>query len=203
VRTRLPRWRFSERGQSLIETALLLPILLLLAFNAINFGYFFFVAVNLAAAPRTGVEYSIVGSATPHNLPLPPAVPGGGGSCISLDPNAPQYPVSCVTLQDITGALKNASTAQIAVCSKTVGQDSATGAALCSSSGTAPLDPEPPPPGSPPGAWPPFVLHRVSITYTVQPIIPAFEIPTPGGPIPLTLLPNLSMHRQVLMRAMD
>ena len=69
------RFHSRTQGQSLIETALLLPILLLLAFNAINFGYFFFVAVNLAAAPRTGVQLSIIGEATPVNIPLSPAGP--------------------------------------------------------------------------------------------------------------------------------
>ncbi len=38
---------FSDRGQSMVETALILPILLLLAFNAINFGYFIFAAVKV------------------------------------------------------------------------------------------------------------------------------------------------------------
>src|SRR5207244_13548584 len=46
---------FSESAQSMTETALLLPILLVLALNTINFGYFFFVAVNLALAPRQGL----------------------------------------------------------------------------------------------------------------------------------------------------
>ena len=58
-----------ESGQSLIETALILPLLLLLAFNAINFGYFFFVALNITSAPRSGVQYAILGGASPQQLP--------------------------------------------------------------------------------------------------------------------------------------
>src|SRR5258708_34830608 len=50
-----------QSGQSLMETALILPFLMMLAFEAINFGYFFFTAVNIAASPRQGVEYSIQG----------------------------------------------------------------------------------------------------------------------------------------------
>ena len=53
------------RGQAMIETAIVLPILLALAFNVINFGYFLLMAVNLAAAPRSGALYSIIGAATP------------------------------------------------------------------------------------------------------------------------------------------
>jgi Flp pilus assembly protein TadG len=67
----------------MIETALLLPILLLLAFNAINFGHFFFVCVNLAAAPRTGVQYSVLGEATPVNIPYPPAGPASSHVSVS------------------------------------------------------------------------------------------------------------------------
>lgn len=44
-------------GQALLETALVLPVLLALIFNVINFGYFFLVPLNLSAAPRSGVEY--------------------------------------------------------------------------------------------------------------------------------------------------
>ena len=32
-----------QSGQSLVETVLMLPLLLLLLLNAVNFGYFFFV----------------------------------------------------------------------------------------------------------------------------------------------------------------
>src|SRR5579863_10067063 len=60
-----------DSGQSLIETALAVPFLLLIALNAINFAYYFFVAINLAAAPRNGVEWSVQGFATPAQLALP------------------------------------------------------------------------------------------------------------------------------------
>ena len=70
VRTNL----FHRRsGQSLIETALLLPIMLTIVFNAVNIGYFFFVALNLAAAPRQGSEYSIQGTASFQQSQLPSA----------------------------------------------------------------------------------------------------------------------------------
>ena len=50
-----------QAGQSIVETVLMMPVLLLFLLNAVNFGYFFFTITNLAAAPRTGVEYSIIG----------------------------------------------------------------------------------------------------------------------------------------------
>jgi len=196
VRARFPQRQSSERGQSMIETALLLPILLLLAFNAINFGYFFFVVLNLAAAPRSGVQYSILGFETPGQFTLPPAGPAGTSDSVSY-----------VTYRDVQGVLRGWASAHVVVCGKQLGLDSqqarcceatsSTGA--CSPTGThAPFDPEV---GA--GGFRPFILNRVEITYQVTPIISAFELPTPAGPIPLTILPNLNFHRQVSMRAMD
>jgi hypothetical protein len=179
-----------EWGQSLLETALLLPILLLLVFNAINFGYFFFVAVNLAAAPRMGVQYSIVGAATPSQLELPPAGPPSSNTSVSY-----------LTYQDIKGVLPGWANARVQVCSTTLGL-SGTGSsqkANCAQygSGTETFTP-----ASDPEA-PFFVLHRVDVVYEVDPLIPPFELPTPGGSIPLSLVPQLRFHRQVSMRAMQ
>lgn len=60
-----------ESGQSLIEAAILLPFLLALVLNAINFGHFFFVAINLASRVRTAGEYSVLGEESPTNTALP------------------------------------------------------------------------------------------------------------------------------------
>src|SRR5438094_8804900 len=54
-----------DSGQSIIETLLTLPFLLTVLLNAVNFGYFYFVALHLAASPRAAVEYSIIGRSTP------------------------------------------------------------------------------------------------------------------------------------------
>jgi hypothetical protein len=181
--------RLADRGQSLIETALLLPLLLLLFFNAINFGYYIFVAVNLASAPRTGAQYSIQGSETPAQLQLPPAGPSSSPASVSY-----------LTYQDVRGVLPSWVNARVQVCSRTLGLSGSGGTqtANCAQfgSGTESFTP-----ASDPEA-PFFVLHRVDIVYEVQPLIPAFELPTPGGPISLSLLPNLRFHRQVSMRAM-
>src|SRR5438445_9779528 len=52
-----------EDGQSLLETAILMPFLLSIAFNSINIGYFWFMVLVLTTAPRQGVEYSSQGGA--------------------------------------------------------------------------------------------------------------------------------------------
>src|SRR6266513_3617663 len=57
-------------GQALIESALLVPFLLTMILNAVNFGYFFLVALNLTSAPRSAAEYSIQGFQTPSPASL-------------------------------------------------------------------------------------------------------------------------------------
>ena len=62
-----------SRGQSLVETALMIPLLLMLILNAVNFGYFLLVTLNLTSAARSGIEYAIQGSSTVANTSLPTA----------------------------------------------------------------------------------------------------------------------------------
>jgi len=178
-----------DRGQSLVETALLLPLLLVLTFNAINCGYFFYVMLNLTAAPRQGVEYSIQGGQTTENSQLP-------------DPGPPSKPydpatVSGMVYEAITGAISSASTTPVQVCTTTAGlvnKGGSSQAAICLQNGgfvgglssTSDIDPE----------APYLVLHRVDIQYTVTPLIP--------GKAFIVILPsNLTFHRYVQMRALQ
>jgi Flp pilus assembly protein TadG len=180
-------------GQSMVETALVLPLLLMVILNAVNFGYFFLVALNLAAAPRSGAEYSILGYISPGAVTLPAA-----GTGIAT--------VSYLTYQDITGALGSASSASVQVCSKTVGLNNPgtnTQTARCSSFGPAATFPAA---ASDPES-PTFVLHRVDVMYKFTPLIR-------GTPFNIALLPvsicsssggtfSCNFHRQVSMRALD
>src|SRR5258706_8276710 len=62
------RWavkkKFLRRGNAVIEAALVLPILLYLAFGTVEFGYFFYVKNNLQGAAREGVRAGIPPGAT-------------------------------------------------------------------------------------------------------------------------------------------
>ena len=192
--------RRSSAGQALIETILLVPLMLLIVLNVINFGYFFVVAVNLAASPRSGVEYSMLGFATPGAFSLPAA-----GA------------VSYLAQQDLTGAINAPTGANIQVCSSTIGVSGTgstqttkcktctgapTGTSLtCGATGTGS-----PAPSSDPEA-PNFMLDRVDVDYTFSPLIP-------GTPFGLALLPistcssnagtvTCVFHRQVSMREMN
>src|SRR5713101_8475405 len=101
----------SQSGQSIVEAVFMLPLMLMLLLNAINFGYLFFTVTNLAAAPRAGVEYSIMGPATPAALAWP-----------ATGPTTDVLSSSFVTYRDMTGAL-NAPTANasVQVCSQAAG----------------------------------------------------------------------------------
>ena len=194
------RFRGSS-GQALIETALVMPLILLLALNVVNFGFFFVVAVNLAASPRSGVEYSVLGFQTPSSLVLPAAGP----------PNTLNT-ISYLSQQDLNGALANPTGATIQVCSLKNGSPNGSGSTTttkcvsctgttCGAAGTGS-----PAPASDPEA-PMFTLNRVDVDYVFNP-------PIPGTPFGLALLPmpgckqvsgtvSCDFHRQVSMRAIN
>ena len=185
----------NSSGQALIETALILPLVMLLVLNIINFGYFFLVALNLTASPRSAVEYAILGFQTPGSQSLPKDVP-----------------VSYLSGQDLYGAISSPSSVSIQVCSSTLGVSGSPQTANCApctlasdmsatcSTGGAGS----PAPSSDPES-PSFVLDRVDVDYSFHPIIP-------GTPFGLALLPFCSssggtvtcrFHRQVSMREMN
>jgi hypothetical protein len=165
-----------DQGPALIETAVTLPLILGVAFNLINFGYFWFLIIVLSAAPRVGVEYASQGWLTLQKS-SPPATSA----------------IKDLIYENVTNAIKGATTSNVAVqvCSVAKGVDSSTGVTLCDQFGPAYTFPAPAAdPESP--AW---SLDRVDVEYTVSPIIPgpAFNVVLPS---------NLHFHRQVSMRSL-
>lgn len=194
LRIQKSEFRSQNSGQALVETALIVPFLLMIALNVVNFGYFFLVAVNLAAAPRSGALYSILGGATPtQGAALPPAGPTGTTTTVSY-----------LTLNDMTGALYNGGSAAVQVCSSTVGvanPGTTSQTSQCSQYNSSPAyavdaDPE----------APSFILNRVDVTYTFSPLIP-------GTPFNIVLLASpictssggvtCTFHRMAEMREMN
>jgi Flp pilus assembly protein TadG len=51
-------WTGQGEGSSLIETALVMPVLILMLCFAVDIGYFFIVAANLVSSSRNAVLYS-------------------------------------------------------------------------------------------------------------------------------------------------
>src|SRR5882724_8695760 len=166
-----------QEGQSLLETAMALPLLLGLAFNIINWGYLWFMVLALSAAPRMGVQYATQG--------------GAAGTATAPATTA----VRDLVWDNLTNAVKGATTsnAAVQVCTSVLGI-SGTGSstrAQCAQFGPAFSFPAP---AADPEA-PVFLLHRVDVEYTVTPIIP-------GWVFSVILPSNLHFHRQVSMRSM-
>ncbi|MGH9617677.1 MAG: TadE/TadG family type IV pilus assembly protein [Acidobacteriaceae bacterium] len=168
-----------EGGQSLIETAIFVPVLVLLLAYAVDFGYFFVVIANLTSASRNAAEYSIQGFASPAQAALPAAGP------IATDTS-----VAALAVGDLSSLASSSTTTTVQVCSKINGVNS--NLTDCTSYGPAgttfapAADPE----------APTFYLNRVDVTYTVQP-------PIPLSFFSYSLLPSLKFHREVSMRALD
>jgi Flp pilus assembly protein TadG len=191
-----------ETGQSIVETVLMMPFLLFLLLNALNFGYYFLVTLNLTAAPRSGVEYSMIGSQSPGATGLPPAAGTGTNT------------VTYLTYQDLTGALSSPGSAKIQVCSKILGTSGSGTSTVakcetCTSSSSCSNTPGAgsPAPDADPEAAKGFVLNRVDVTYSFVPLIPAtpFNVALLASGACKLSGGNMSctFHRQSSMRALD
>jgi len=165
-----------EEGQSLIETAVSIPLLLCVAFNLINFSYFWFVVLALSAAPRFGVEYASQGGSAMETISAPGTTA-----------------VSNLVYENVTNAIRGATTSNVTVrvCTSAKGVNPATGVALCDVFGPAvTLSGPAPDPESPV-----YVLNRVDVVYTVRPIFA-------GAAFRVVLPSTLQFHRQVSMRSL-
>ncbi len=169
---------WGEEGQSLLETAFSIPLVLGIAFNLINVGYFWFMVLSLSAAPRQGVQY---------------ATQGGVAGAVGTAPGTTA--VSNLVYDNLTNAVHGATTSNVAVrvCSSAAGV-AGTGSsqvAVCNTFGPAfgfsaiTSDPE----------APLFVLDRVDVEYTVTPVIP-------GSAFNVVLPSNLKFARHVSMRSL-
>ncbi len=115
--TRLP-----DRGQALTEFILVLPLVLLLVVNTVNFGAFFFAWITVANASRAGAQYWALGDA---------------GTGAPASPTAGQ--VTALITTDISSLLNRASLS-VRTCTNNNGTVSCTG----TGSYTPPSDPESP-----------------------------------------------------------
>jgi Flp pilus assembly protein TadG len=167
-----------EEGQSLLETAFSMPLLLGIAFNLINVGYFWFMLLSVSTAPRQGAQY---------------ATQGGAAGTASAAPGTAA--ISNLVYDNLTKAIHGATTsnAAVRVCTSAKGV-SGTGAnqvAACDTFGPAfsysaiAADPE----------APLFVLDRVDVEYTVTPVIP-------GSAFNVVLPSNLKFARHISMRSL-
>jgi len=168
--------RRDRTGQSLIEAALILPLLIMLAFNAINVGYFFCVCLNLTTASRMGVGYSASGTSSVLQAAVPSA-----------------STVSSLVYENLTGTLPSAVHTPIRVCTLALGLTGSGSSQIpnCASYGAHPgtfasLQPDP--------EAPYLLLHSVDVEYAPTPLIPGSAFNLFGS--------SLVFHRTTIMRAM-
>jgi hypothetical protein len=174
-----------ENGQSLLETAVAIPLLLIIAFNTINLAYFWFMVLALSAAPRQGAEFLSQGGVAALSTA---GLPTSANACSLVMDNVGNG-IMHSSSQDCSGTA-----AQIRLCSSfsSGGVNTSTGVANCDSYGSSLIslsapaaDPE----------QPRFVLQRVDVVYQVSPII--------SGTVFNVVMPStLKFHRQVSMRSL-
>jgi Flp pilus assembly protein TadG len=205
------RFRFFRltSGQSLVETALMMPLILMLTLNAVNFGYFFFVTVNLAASPRSAALYSIQGSSSPTSSALPPA-PSSTDKQTSASTNT--LSVAHLLYQDMIGALASPQTkASAQICTAALGQNPKTNKWQCVTCSTysgncsAPFDS----PGGTDYTDPEasFVMNRIDVHYQFSPLINGtpFNIVLLASPVCTSTggSVNCTFHTKSSMRALN
>jgi Flp pilus assembly protein TadG len=163
-----------EGGQSLLETALILPMMLVLVLNAVNLAYYFYVALNLTTSVRQGAQYSIEGYATPIQGTLPSA-----------------DTISTLTYSAINAAVSGTSTTPMQVCSEAVGisgSGSNTVTQCKTYNGFTSVAPH----ADPEAPW--VVLNRVDLQYTPSPLV--------AGAL-FNIVPTPTLHTFLEMRSTD
>jgi Flp pilus assembly protein TadG len=164
-----------NQGQALIEYILVLPMVILLLVNVVNFGGFFYAFITVANAARAGADYAIMGGAS---------VASGHIAAVSASQ------ISTLITTEIA-SLPNNPSLVVNVCQNNNGTFT-TLAGSCSSFQSDPnsIDPEPTT----------YVVTGIDVTYTYQPFIPLFSFPSLN--INATL-PATTIHRRAVMRSLQ
>ena len=153
--------RQKQRGSSLIEFALIVPLLFLLVVNVVNFAGFFYAWIVVAHAGRSAAQYMVTG----------PAYAGYGSSdFISALPTTAAQIQSILTTcpqGDMCAPSINLSKVTVTVCSNNNGVQEAPGNCL---SPAGYVDPE----------LTTSVIATVSVSYLYCPLIPSWDVPALG-----------------------
>ena len=167
-------------GQSLIEFALVVPLLFLLIVNAVNFGAFIYAWITVANAARAGAQYAALGASSVRN----PAEPSSA---------------DVVTLvQNETVSLLNYSSTNPSVTA--CENDNGTSSLLLSPGTACPAGTAPPQDPEVQAGTRTYSTVAVDVTYTYSPLIPVFDFPNLG--IHATL-PSTTIHRRSVMRKLN
>jgi len=165
---------------------MVVPILVLMLCFAVDIGYFFIVAANLASSSRNAVLYSGQGFVSPAQQQLPSA--GTSGSL------ADTAGVAGLAGGDLSGLANMSTQTTVEVCSKVIGvtQTSSGYVTSCSTfpSGSLSFTPD-----QDPESNNGMLAQRVDVVYTVN-------LPIPVNFFTFTM-PALSVHWSAEMRAVD
>jgi Flp pilus assembly protein TadG len=179
-----PQAMSRKEGQALIEFALIVPLVFVLAVNAVNFGAFIYAWITVAEAARAGAQYmTSLGPITSATLAT---VQSQVQTLVSCD--ATSLPVTpalsgCGYTPPAPPATPNPPAVSVAICTNNNGT-------MTPASCTTLSDPEPTK----------YTLATVDVRYTYNPLIPLFSFP--GLNIRATLPPT-AMHRQAVMRMLQ
>jgi Flp pilus assembly protein TadG len=208
--TKVEQWR-RRTGQSLVEFALMLPLILILIVNIVNFAGFFYAFIAVGNASRSAGDYTIMGSiaysgtdaggASAGTLKAPSDNGSAGAQLVanmlgtdmlSL-PNRTSINVRVCELNPSSAAIGNAT---CNVCNNSAG----TGTMSCSSgSGSFTTNPSP---DTTTGEGTNYTLTWVDVSYTYNPFIPV-GFTFPGLGFGVTLPSNLVLHRQSIYRVLN
>jgi Flp pilus assembly protein TadG len=203
--------RRDRAGQSLVEFALMLPLLLILIVNIVNFAGFFYAFIEVANASRSAGDYTIMGSiaysgtdAGGASLPQLKAPSDNGSAGAQAVANMlgtdmlalPNRSSISVRLCELNPSSADIATATCNVCNNSAG----TGVMSCTSgSGSFTANPSP---DTSTGEGSSYTLTWVDVSYTYNPFIPlAFKFPGLG--LGVTLPNNLVLHRQSIYRVLN
>jgi hypothetical protein len=203
--------RRKRAGQALVEFALMLPLLLILIANIVNFGGLFYAFVAVGNASRSAGDYTIMGSiaysgtdlsgVSGPTLQAPSDLGSAGaqlvGNMLGTDmlalPNRSSIKVRLCELNPSNAAITKAT---CNVCDNSAG----TGIMSCTSgSGSFTANPVP---DTSTGEGSSYTLTWVDVSYTYNPFIPlGFKFPGLG--LGVTLPSNLVIHRQSIYRVLN
>ena len=157
-----------RKGQALIEFLFILPLVLLLILNLVNFGGFFYAWITVINAAREGANYAILGT------------PSAGA------PNTPSGTQIVNLITSEMASLPNSGSVSVNACSK-FGTAVTPITGTCSLSSFASSDPE--------SAY--FIITSVKVTYTYVPFIQGFTFPNLGVylTIPPTTVSSTALMR--------
>ena len=195
-------------GQALIEFALMLPLLLILIANVINFAGYLYASIEVANASRTAGDYTIMGSiaysgtdASGASGPTLHAPSDGGTSGAQLVANLLGTDMLSLTNRaTINVRLCELPTTGVTTCTACV-NSAGNGTMTCTGGSNGPFTTNPSPDTST-GEGSNYTMTWVDVNYTYNPFIPlSFQFAGMG--LRLTLPSTLVLHRQSVYRVLD